>query len=78
MKKKSGSKVSKLKKRRLKQINSLPKSKFKRKKFKFKTTRQKLKPTSVVLSRRMCNQRKPLLKKNSKPQDPWSSKPKKP
>jgi hypothetical protein len=78
LKKKSGLKVLKLKKRRLKPINSLLKSKFKRKKFKFKTTRQKLKLTSVVLSRRMCNQRKQLLKKNSKPPDPWSSRPKKP
>ncbi len=78
LRKKSGSRVLRLKKRKLKPISSLQKLRLKRKKCKSKTIRLKSKPTSVVLSRRMCNQRKPSLKKNLRLQAHWSSKPKKP
>lgn len=78
MKKKSKLKVLKLKLKSRKLTNSLPKSKLRKKRSKFRTAKPKLKLTSVLLLRKTFKIRRPLLSKNLKLPGHWLSRPSKP
>lgn len=68
----------KLKLKSKKLINSLQKSKLRKKRSKYKIVKQRLKQINALLSRKTWSTRKLLLKKNLRLQVHWLNKPSKP